>query len=419
MKSNSKTKVIQIKLPELQDYQRVVVDNIRKKREDAIHTVLSPRQMGKSLLIEMLLLECSVNHENQTSIVIEPTLAQSRKMSNELYNHIKNIPVFQSYNSQLLEIKFTNGSQILFKSSEQGEVALRGYTVTKYGYLVVDEAAYVNDTLFYAATPLTNANKATTLLFSTPRWKSGFFYDLYNSTASNCFSYNWSTWKNPFITEDKFEMLKATMPTQLFLADYLGQWMENSSDVFGNFETILSNNYDYQGDTLGIDWGNGSSAENSNSDYTALSVMNVNKQQTFVEYFNDKDETETIEHIVDIIQKMGIKKAVVERNSIGAIYLSLLRKEVSKRHLNCVIKDVNLTNDKKNEIIDDLIVNIQNRTIQLLDDSELKMEMSVLKREKTKTGKITYNAQSPYHDDLIIATCYSLYGIKQNTYKIR
>lgn len=413
-------KVIQIKTPELQEYQKVVVENIKQNREDTIHTILSPRQMGKSLLIEMLLLECSVNHENQTSIVVEPTLSQARKMANELYNHIKNIPIYQSYNSQLLEIKFTNGSQILFKSSEQGEVAIRGYTISKFGYLIIDEAAYCSDAFFYAATPLCNANKASILLFSTPRWKSGFFYDFYIANKENCFSYDWSLWKNPFLSEDKFEMLKATMPAQLFLADYCGKFMESTSDVFGAFENILSNDYVMNGDyCMGIDWGTGKASANDNSDYTAISVLNSEKQQVLLEYFNDKDESETISYIADIIQKMGIKKAVVESNSIGSIFLSLLRKEVSKRHLNCVIKDVNLTNDKKNEIIDALIVNVQNGTIQLLNDNELKMEMSVLKREKTKSGKTTYNAQSGYHDDCILATCYSLDGLKINKYNFR
>ena len=129
--------------------------------------------MGKSYLIEMILLDSSINYRNQTSIVVEPTLAQSRKMANEIYNYICKTPAYKSYNSQLLEIKFHNGSQILFKSNEQGEIALRGYTISKYGVLIFDEGAYIDDSLFYAAMPLTNAKKAPILVFSTPRWKSG------------------------------------------------------------------------------------------------------------------------------------------------------------------------------------------------------------------------------------------------------
>lgn len=413
-------KIIQIKTPELQQYQKVVVAGLKQHSEDSIHCILSPRQMGKSLLIELLLLQASVNHQNTVSIVVEPTIAQARKMANELYNFIKELPIYQGYNSQILEIRFANGSQILLRSSEQGEVAIRGYTVTKYGYLIIDEAAYCSDSFFFAATPLTSANKAATLLFSTPRWKSGFFYDFCTKNQKNVYFYDWSLFKNPFLTEEKLELLRSSMPTTLFLADYCGKWMEAESSVFGRFDDVLRNVYESGGElVLGIDWGSGSGSKNGDSDYTAVSVMNSKRQQVLLQYWNDLDETETISRICDIIAKMGIKTALVETNSIGSIFLSLLKKEVVRRGLKCIIKDVLLTNEKKNEIIDDLVVNVQNKTVQLLDDAELKLEMSVFQRQKTKSGKTTYNAQSGYHDDCIIATAYSLSAFKKNNYYIR
>lgn len=405
----------QIRAPKLQDYQAILYRNLKQHWNDSIHVCLSPRQMGKSYLIEMILLDCSINYPNQTSIVVEPTLAQSRKMANELYNYISKTPAYKSYNSQLLEIKFQNGSQILFKSNEQGEIALRGYTISKFGVLIFDEGAYIDDSLFYASMPLTNAKKAPILVFSTPRWKSGFFYDFYNNP--DIYTYNWSTFKNPFLTPEKYAMIKATMPTQLFRADYLGEWMESTSDIFGNYEKILSNIFDLTGDyTAGIDWGAGKNSDDNNSDFTAISILNNLRQQTLLKYQNNLDETQTIKWIVDILQENKVKKAVVEKNSIGSVYLGLLKKEIVKRGLKCQIIILNNSNEKKNELYQDLIVNVQNETIQLLPDNELKMEMAVLKMEKTKTGKITYNAQKPYHDDCIDATAFSLYGLKTGTY---
>ncbi len=402
--------------PKLQDYQKIVYRGLKQHWNDSVHVILSPRQMGKSFLIELILLDASINYKNQTSIVVEPTLAQSRKMANEIYNYIKATPAYKSYNSQLLEIKFQNGSQILFKSNEQGETALRGYTISKKGLLIFDEGAYCDDDLFYASMPLCNANKAPIMIFSTPRWKSGFFYDFF--TNENSYSYNWSDFSNPYLTPEKYDIIKKTMPTQLFLADYKGQWMENTSDIFGDYSKIISNDYDITDNelTCGIDWGAGKNSADNNSDYTAISILNSQRQQTLLKYQNNLDETETIIWLADILQQNKVKKAVVEQNSIGSVYLGLLKKEVARRGLKCQIVTINMNNEKKNEIYQQLIVNVQNGTIQLLNDNELKMEMAVLKMEKTKTNKITYNAPKPYHDDCLDATGFALYGQQRGTY---
>ena len=96
--------------------------------------------------------------------------------------------------------------------------------------------------------------------------------------------------------------------------------------------------------------------------------------------------------------------------------LTAQKKEIIKRGVRCQIIALNNNNEKKNELYQDLIVNVQNDTIQLLPDNELKMEMAVLKMEKTKTGKITYNAPKPYHDDCLDATAFALHGLKTGTY---
>ena len=401
--------------PELQDYQKVVYRGVKAHWLDSIHTILSPRQMGKSYLIEMILLDCSINHDNQTSIVVEPTLAQSRKMANEIYNYISKTPVYKSYNSQLLEIKFTNGSQILFKSNEQGEIAMRGYTISAHGVLIFDEGAYIDDEFFYASMPLCNAKKAPILIFSTPRWKSGFFYDFYNNADS--YTYDWSHYKNPFLSDEKLEIIKATMPTQLYLADYKGRWMENTSQIFGDFDNVITNDFDLDGIyTAGIDWGAGKAADDTNSDYTAISILNSQNQQVLLKYQNTLDETQTIKWLIDILKEYQPKKVVVETNSIGSIYLGLLKKAMQKNNIKSQLVQLNNSNQVKNEMYQDFIVAVQNQYITLLNDTEMKLEMATLKMEKTKTGKITYNATKPYHDDCIDATVMAYKGQKTGNY---
>ena len=44
-------------------------------------------------------------------------------------------------------------------------------------------------------------------------------------------------------------------------------------------------------------------------------------------HFSDKTPTETVDFIINILQQLPIKKLVVETNSIGNIYLDLLKKK--------------------------------------------------------------------------------------------
>lgn len=109
----------------------------------------------------------------------------------------------------------------------------------------------------------------------------------------------------------------------------------------------------------------------------------------FIRYFNDKTPTEQVEYIVELIEKYNPIKITVESNSIGNIYLDMLQGKVKQR-----ITKFTTTNDSKNKIIDKLGVALENKEIGILRDEELLTELRMYAAERTRTGKITYNAPS-------------------------
>lgn len=403
------------------DYQMAVHNGLAAHWAGTIHVSKAVRQCGKSLMAENILLKCSLEHANQTSILISPTLSQSRKIFKEITRAISRAPFFTSSNGTDLEITFVNGSQILLKSAEQGD-NLRGYTVTRHGILIIDEAAYIRDDIFFTVTPYVNANNAPILLLSTPRFRAGFFYDFYNDGMAGkpgVYSYDFTRYKNPFLTSERLELYRRKMSVNLFRADYLGEWMETTSDIFGDFARVLSNTATNSGDNVaGIDWGVGKNAKNNDSDSTALSIMNRQKQQIALFHWNDIDATTTIQNIIDKLRAFDVRQLIVESNSIGSVYLDLLRKEINRQHVNCVVRPFNTSNDTKRAIIEALQVAIQNGDVQLMDDPELKIQFSAYRMEKTPTGKITYNASPGYHDDIVIATALTLRALKTANYHV-
>lgn len=411
---------VNVKLYSPQPYQRQVLDGLLADWQDGLHIVKAVRQCGKSMMLENLLIKVSLQHPNQTSVLITPTYKQGKRLYKNILRKFRHTVLYGGSDGQDLVFTFCNGSEVKIMSAEQGD-NIRGETVTAYGVLVVDEAAYIKDEVYYAATPFTNAHRPPTVIVSTPRFRSGFFYDLYNEGMkghSHIHSYDWSLYKNPYITDEKLEMYRKLMPLNLYRADYLGEWMEASSDVFGDFAACISDTVTMGGRyTAGLDWGTGAAA-GKDSDSTALSIFNEFSQQVALKHWNDLDVTATIRVVCDTLQQYDVRKLVVETNSIGAVYLDMLTKEIHRRGLNVTIVRFTTTNDSKRKAIEHFVVGIQNRSVQLLSDPEQKVQLAAYEMQRTPSGAVTYNAAKGYHDDIIMADAFALHGMKAAQYAV-
>ena len=387
-----------------------------------IHVVKSKRQTGKSITIETVLMFFSINKSGSCNIVISPTLGQGRKMFKEIKNALQKLPLFKSANGTTLEIELTNGSSILFKSAEQAD-GLRGNTVS--GILCIDECAYIKDEIVYQVLPFVDANKSPVLIVSTPLFKSGVFYDFYmngSNGVSGFHSYDICDYDtSALLSPEKLEMYRQSVSTQIFRSDYLGQFIEESSEIFGDLKKLCKGViHQSRVKVMGVDWSTGGLDSGKDPDETALAVMNEFRELEYIEGFSDKDTNQTIDYIINKIVEYNVSKVVVETNSMGRIYIDLLKKKIASRGIRCQVVEFTTTNDSKREIIEDLVVHCNNSTISLIDDKKLFLQMMNFVVKKTPSGKITYESgSSNIHDDLCLALAFSLYALKQGNYRIR
>lgn len=402
---NKKEDIIKIKAYTPINWQKEAHKALEEKPNGLTLVVKSHRQVGKSLFILNALLYNSINYNGSVSYYISPTSNQSRKVFREMCKCLEGTPLIKASNVNLMSVEFWNGSEVHFKSAEQKDGALRGFTCKNRGLLCVDEAAYISAEVFANVLNYTNVNNNDVIVVSTPKFESGFFYDLYcqglkgdKEDVVTIDVNNYDT--SMFLPESKKEFYKATMPPLQYQTDIEGLFIKEFSTVFGEFAKVCSNKYDASNTeyTFGIDWGTG-----NGKDRTAISIFNGLKQQVGLYYFDDKDPQETIDYIMELVEEYRPKKVTVEKNSIGDVFGKLLRKELMKYN-NTIFRFFNMDNKSKNRIVGQLQVAINNGTIQLLNDTELKMEMSNYEVEKTNTGKTTFNARVGYHDDLITAS---------------
>lgn len=371
-----------------------------------IHIVKSKRQVGKSLLIIGELLYFAINNHKTVNGCISPTLNQSRKIYKDILNAIEKSGVVKKKNDSLLEITFINDSTILFKSAEQKD-NLRGYTYT--GLLCIDEAAYISDEVYGIVKPSTDVWRCPVLITSTPKFRLGFFFELFNkglTGVKGISSYDFNNYDTSvLLSAAALEMYKQMLPKNQFLTEYLGEFMDSDSSVFTGFKECIKQplNDDYKQLFVGVDWGNG-----TNNDDTVICGLNERGEQVFLEYFNNKNTTEQIEYIYFYLKPFlpKIKNILCECNSLGKPLTELLRSRIGKAGL---VQDWITTNESKARLVSQLQVAFEQKQITLIDDEKQTAELSMYEASyNMKTGNVSYNAPNGGNDDIVISLMLSL-----------
>ena len=397
-------------------WQADVIRGVLSKGKGSIHVVKSSRQCGKSVMSESIILKFAVDNKNTFSMYLSPTIKQARKVFKEIVKAINRSPVFLKSNESFLEIVLKNGSTIAFCSAEQGD-NLRGYTVS--GILIVDEAAYIEDETFNAVLPTTDVFSAPILIVSTPRFRTGFFYDYYMDgveKVSGVYSYDWALYdKSAILSQERLEFYRKRLPKVKFLQDYLGEFADLGGGVFGITEDTLwkPTNPSSAGCVVGVDWCAG-----TGGDETAIVVFNENKEMIDLIHFNDLNDIQTIDKVIAIIRKYNARKVEVETNSIGQIFYNMLQRKIGENHLSCVLKGFNTNNTSKQKIVNRLQVAIQNNEVKLLRDEKLIAQLGTFESKLTSAGKVTYAASKSNHDDLVLATLFAYDALVTGSYHV-
>lgn len=393
-----------IQFPPLYEWQQDVFDEI-KVSEGTPKTlcIKAKRQIGKSILCIVALEYFAFKNEGSIGYMVEPTLAQSRRVFKQMVKSLggEDSPVIKSSNSTLLELELFNGSQIIFKSAEQKE-ALRGATV-KNSILIIDEGAYIDDDIYFILDPVVDATKSLALIVSTPLFLSGQFYERYKlGKTGNKFvkSFDWSTYDtSALLDEGKKEWYRENMTPLKFRSEILGEFIEEGSYIFGDIGRCVDNKAAANAEPVygGIDWGAG---DGGNS--TVLTLISKDRTVKECLRWKDFDSVDLIDVISEEILKRGLKRVEVEKNSIGKVFLDMLKRKLPAGMLKVFVT----TNESKREIIEELVKAFQKGTITIPDDPVLRKQLQHYAQEKTKTG-YTYNGADGVEDDYVMSLAFA------------
>lgn len=375
------------------------------------------RQVGKTTAIGNELNRFGLELPGKESIYISPTFELAKKMLNDFNKAFGGTALIKSLNKTDRQIVLCTDHLIRFCSAEQGD-SLRGLNVS--GLLVIDELAYIRRSfLDEVVSPFTDFYKAPTICISTPRTKRGLHWEyqcLGKIPNSGVIAVDWAKFDLSYLrTPEWLARKRSQIPDRTFRTDYLGQFLDNESTVFGDLKPVtMPKGIRPSCEKLfwGLDWATGASsdADNPTADRTVLTAYNENNEQVFIKEWVTESPMEQVRAIAAILiaNKAKTERIVAEKNSIGAVYIDALRAMLTPEGI--AVTEFITTNESKRRIVEDVIVLIENKEIQMLYNDTQIAEFEFFERHTTKNGAVTYAAPTSLHDDYVIATCLALSG---------
>lgn len=199
----------------------------RLLRSEAPRVLLNiTRQGGKSTMAGVLAVHEALTTPGSLVLILAPSERQAKETFGKaaaLYRH--DVPA-DSYRK--LGMELSNGSRI--EALPGTEKTVRGFSGVSR--LILDEAARVEDALYYAVRPMLAVSGGRLLMMSTPRGKRGVFFDEWENGGPKWERYEIPATEIPRIPPEFLEEERRSMPEAMFRQEFMCEFVETSDELF-------------------------------------------------------------------------------------------------------------------------------------------------------------------------------------------
>jgi hypothetical protein len=187
------------------------------------------RQSGKSTMSGVIALHRALYRPGSLILCLAPALRQSQELFGKIADFYRDLerPVSPTAERKL-SLELENGSRIV--TLPGSEKTVRGFSGA--ALLLVDEAARVDDGLYYAVRPMLAVSGGSLMMLSTPAGRRGLFFEewaegagweRYEVTAAEC----------PRIPPEFLEEERRSLPDRIYRQEYCCEFTETDDQVFG------------------------------------------------------------------------------------------------------------------------------------------------------------------------------------------
>jgi hypothetical protein len=186
------------------------------------------RQSGKSTISGVIALHRALYHPGSLVLCLAPALRQSQELFGKVLGFYRDLgrPV-SPQGERKLSLELENGSRIV--TLPGSEKTIRGFSGTSL--LVLDEAARVEDELYFAVRPMLAVSGGALMMLSTPYGKRGVFYEEWTG------GHGWERYEVPAnqcprISGEFLEEERAVLPSWVYRQEYECSFEETEDQVF-------------------------------------------------------------------------------------------------------------------------------------------------------------------------------------------
>lgn len=200
-------------------------------RSSSSRTLLNcSRQSGKSTISAIVALHRALYHPGSLVLCLAPALRQSQELFGKVAGFYRDLgrPV-PPQGERKLSLELENGSRIV--TLPGSEKTIRGFSGASL--LLVDEAARVDDGLYYAVRPMLAVSGGSLMMMSTPFGKRGVFFEEWTGTG------DWERYEVPAsecprIPAGFLEEERRTLPRRVYRQEYENSFEETEDQVFSH-----------------------------------------------------------------------------------------------------------------------------------------------------------------------------------------
>lgn len=298
---------------------------------------------------------------------------------------------------------FPGGGYIQIQTAFEPQ-RLRSATLDK---VIFDEAAFAPEAAWEEGLlPTLMVRKGKALFITSPNGRNWIYKKwLYALTAGDP---DWATLHytsyNGFIDPEEIDKARKHNPERKFRQEFLGEFIDDASSVFrGVHEAATA---DYQFDPVpghvyvgGLDWGRV-------EDFTTLVIIDATERRmVHLDRFNQIGWELQSNRIREACEHW--KPAVVwaESNAVGQSVTDALIAS------GLPVRPFHMNPTSKPPLIQSLALAIEQRQIELLNDTVLVNELLSFEEIALPSGGYRYSAPKGMHDDTVIASALAWYGV--------
>ena len=185
------------------------------------------RQIGKSFTVSLKAAHHCATQPGSIALIFSPSEQQSINLMRKAKMHIHKAGI-ELKEDLKKEIEFANGSRLV--ALPGSEKTVRSWS--DVSMLIVDEAAYAPDELYYAVEPMVIQAQGQIILLSSANATLGFFYEIATGDDEYWSRYRVPVTESERIPDEWVRMKRETLPPRVFQREYMAEFVDPAGSAF-------------------------------------------------------------------------------------------------------------------------------------------------------------------------------------------